>query len=192
MIKTFGHQTIEKTSESIGDRIKEGPIISIEDDGTGKPKKHPPFAGDGYYFWEDNIEAAEWWGFVRYEKKSKGYRIFRIDITLRYDDNSLFDIVGNRQHLNLLKRLIEKTKIAVDCTEWKLHNFIKYFRVLESKHPGMFPYKLMRFNDFAINPKIQSQIFLDNFNRFALLNPFYIICVFDKTVLPLNSFIFIK
>lgn len=192
MINTFGHQTIEKTSESIGDRIKAGPIKSEENNGNGSPKKYPPFAGDGYYFWEDNIEAADWWGFVKYQRKGKEYRVFRIDLTLRYDNQTFFDIVGNRQHLNLLKRLIDKTKKATDCNDWKLHNFIKYFRLLEQKNPGMFPYKMIRFNDFALNPKIQSQVFLGGFNRYALLNPFYIICVFDKEILPLETFIFIK
>lgn len=192
MINTFGHQTIEKTTETIGERIKAGPVISTENEANGLPKNNPPFAGEGYYFWEDNIEAAQWWGLVHYERKKKAFRIFRIDLTLRYDNYSFFDIVGNRQHLNLLKKLIDKAKTKVDCTDWKLHNYIKYFRLLESRNKGMFPYKMIRFNDFAFNPKIQSKVFLKDMNKYALLNPFYIICVFDMTDISLESFIFIE
>lgn len=189
MINSFGHQTIRKTLETVPYRERKGPIKSLMTN-DGKPKEKPPFAGEGYYFWEDNIEAAEWWGNVRYKRES--YRVFRIDLLLRYDDNSLFDLIGSRQHLKLLEKLVEKARRNIDCKGWKLHNFISYFRKVEEHKPGAFPYKMIRFNDYNLNPKFQNYIQLsDNHSRF-LMNPFYIVCVFDLAVVNLKSFIFIK
>lgn len=192
MIKTLGHQTIEKTSESVSQRSQVGPVKSTIHNRKGQLKNNPPFAGDGYYFWEDNLDAAEWWGLVHYAKKGSQFRIFRIDMTLKYDDNSFFDLIGSRQHLRLLAQLIRKTKMAINCQGWTLQNFITYFRLLESRQKGLFPYKMIRFNDFSLNPKMQNPLSLSNYHHIALMNPFYIICVFEIQDLSLETFIFIK
>ena len=89
MIKSFGHQTIYKSAETVANRLTKGPDIASMKDRFGRPKKIPPFAGEGYYFWEDNIDAAEWWGDVHYIQKGKEYRIFRINLEMRYDNNSV-------------------------------------------------------------------------------------------------------
>lgn len=191
MIFTFGHQTIEKL-HPISARIKIGPHKSKGTKEDGSPLKKPPFAGEGYYFWEDNIEAAEWWGEVRFTKYNKNYYIFKIDVSLRYDDNSFLDLIGNRQHLKFLSKLINRTKTKVDCQNWKLHNFISYFRILQKRNPGIFPFKILRFNDHSINPKLQTPIQLTDYQHKQLINPFYIICVFDLDILDLASFKYIK
>lgn len=192
MINTFGHQTIEKTNESVATRIAVGPIKSTLLDENGKPKEKPPFAGDGYYFWEDNIEAADWWGKVRYVNKGKSYRVFRLDLILRYDDHSFFDLVGSRQHLKLLGALIKKAKIATNCAGWVLHNYLTYFRILNGRNKGIFPYKMIRFNDSSLNPKMQGPISLTSQQHQTLMNPFYIICVFELQDISLKTFTFIK
>jgi hypothetical protein len=192
MIQTYGHHTIENNGEKISNRIKIGPVKSLVLDEEGKPKKRPPFVGDGYYFWEDNLDAAEWWGGVHYTLLKKEYRIFRIDLTLDYADNSFFDLVGNRQHLKLLAKLIDKTKKKIDCDGWVLHNYIAYWKVMNSRTEGVFPYKMIRFNDSNMNPKIQMPISLRATKNMTLLNPFYIVCVFDLEDIALKSFIFIK
>lgn len=185
---------MEKTGEAISDRMKLGPVKSTMFDATGKPKNKPPFAGDGYYFWEDNIDAAEWWGMVHYLNRGKSYRIFRIDIDLIYN-GLFFDLIGNRQHLKLIANMIKKTKMQIDCKDWKFHQFIAYFRRLESHHKGIFPFRIMRFNDAKLNPKIQEPLRLshvENAENSVLLNPFYIICVFEQADLQLGTFTFIK
>ena len=191
MINSLGHQTIYKSAESVADRLRKGPVISLMEK-HGRPKKMPPFAGEGYYFWEDNIDAAEWWGGVHYINKGKDYRIFRIDLTFNYEDNSFLDLIGSRQHLKLVEKLVEKTRKNVNCEGWKLHNFISYFRRVELHKKGTFPFKILRFNDYNLNPKFQNYIQLNEFQGNMLMNPFYIVCVFDLAVLNLKSFIFIK
>ena len=49
MIKSYGHQTILKTAETVGERLEKGPIFASLHDEDGEPKKMPPFAGEGYY-----------------------------------------------------------------------------------------------------------------------------------------------
>lgn len=194
MIETYGHQTIEKTHETVLERIEKGPIKSTILDKNGRPKeKRIPFAGDGYYFWEDNLSAADWWGNVQYLKKEKGYRVFRIDIRLKYDDGSFFDLVGNIQHMKILKALIERIKKQqVDSHNWKMHNYLTYFRLLEKEKNGIFPYKMLRFNDSKINEKIQEPLYMSGNNNRVLLNPFYIICVFNREDLLLPTFKHLK
>ncbi len=147
MLTTCGHQTIEKTTEGVNSRIKAGPVISTINDSFGQLKKKPPFAGDGYYFWEDNIEAGEWWGKVHYANKGKEFRIFGINFLLRYDDDSFLDLVGNRQHLRLIQKIIVKLKKSMKCDDWKLHQFIMFLRKKNHEGKIKFPYKIMRFND---------------------------------------------
>jgi hypothetical protein len=194
MINSSGHQTIEKTSESISQRLKLGPVKSTGFDSLGRPKTKPPFAGDGYYFWEDNIDAAEWWGLVHYINRRKQYRIFKLDIDLLYDGNFI-DLIGNRQHLKLMASLIKKTRMHIDCADWKFHQFIAYFRRLEVRQKGIFPFRMIRFNDSKLNPKIHEPLALidqEKPQNSVLLNPFYIICVFELTDLKLDTFTFIK
>jgi len=192
MIETCGHQTIEKTMETVSNRLKIGPVKSLMVDDDGNQKKRPPFAGEGYYFWEDNLSASEWWGDVHYIKNGLDYRIFRIDIDLKYEDKSFLDLIGNRQHLKLIGKLIERTKMKIDCSKWKLHNYISYFRLRDSQNIGMFPYKMIRFNDHDLNPMLQNPLQLNENQHVSLINPFYIICVFDSGHLKLETFTFIK
>jgi len=192
LIKTLGHQTIENTGEAIGCRLKLGPVKSTIVDRSGNKKRKPPFAGDGYYFWEDSIEAADWWGMVHYTNRQKKYRVFRINIELLYDDNIFFDLIGSRQHLKLLGQLIKKTRMAIPCEGWTLEKFITYFRLQETRTKGLFPYKMIRFNDYSLNPKLQDYIALSEEKHIALMNPFYIICVFEINDLKLETYSFIK
>jgi hypothetical protein len=194
MIKSLGHQTIEKTTEMVSERLKLGPVKSTGFDQQGRPKSKAPFAGDGYYFWEDNLDAAEWWGGVHYSTRSKHYRIFRVDIDLVYD-GSFIDLIGSRQHLKLIATLIKKTRMAIPCDDWKFHQFITYFRRLESHQKGIFPFKMIRFNDSKLNSKIHEPLALTSHEKSrsnVLLNPFYIICVFDLQDIKLETFTFIK
>ena len=192
VIHSCGHQTIEKTKESISVRKKIGPIksTSLFPNGTRKPKQ--PFAGDGYYFWEDNLDAADWWGITQYENRGKEYRIFKINFIFDYSNGTFLDLVGSRQHLKFIASLIEKTKKNIKCSDWKFHNFIEYFKFLASTNPQMFPYKMVRFNDASTKKEEQKPISLNDYNNKILMNPFFIVCVFKSEDLNLQSYEFIK
>ncbi len=53
--------------------------------------------GQGYYFWDTDIQAAHWWGKSRYKG---AYRVCRS----HYDAHSehYFDLVGNMKHIQIL------------------------------------------------------------------------------------------
>lgn len=59
--------------------------------------------GQGYYFWDTDIEAAKWWGESHYEG---AYRVCRS----HYDAHSehYFDLVGNVQHIKILGECYHK------------------------------------------------------------------------------------
>jgi len=192
MINTIGHQAIQKTTESVLERLKEGPVKSTLFDKAGNPRSKPPFAGDGYYFWDDNIEAAEWWGLTRYTDSKREFRIFKIDIVLRYDDNSLLDLIGNRQHLKFFAEFIKKARKKVDCTGWTMEKFITYWRRLNTRQAGVFPFKIIRFIDITLARSIQQPLSLTSRHHAVLLDPFFIICVFDSSDLNLTSYKFVK
>src|SRR5277367_517215 len=129
MDKSLGHHTLERTNESVPFRLAAGPVRSLMTNADGTPKVNPPFAGEGFYFWEDNLDAAIWWGEKHYVQKGKLYRIFGIDLKLEDDGTTYLDLVGNRKQLKLLDELITKTKKETNCVDWKFHNFISYWRL---------------------------------------------------------------
>lgn len=118
-----------------------------------------PFAGEGYYFWEENLEAARWWGKGHIQGP---YRIFSIEITLRYDDGSFFDLIGNRRHLMLLRALIEKAKksIGEECNTWKAIITLLTLEKGRLKLKTDLPFRIIRFNDYGMNPKRRLPILL--------------------------------
>ena len=189
--KTVGHHTLMKTTESVSQRQKLGPVLSSVNQ---KSSRNKPFVGVGYYFWENNLEAAEWWGEKRYLSNGHSCRIFRMDFELNYDDNLFFDMVGNINHLKALKRMIDKVKInVIDSYNWKLNNFIAYFKDLnESGNINTFPYQIIRFADHSTFRLGSSSIQLTDNQNFTNISPFYIICVLNKELLNLGSFIYIK
>lgn len=70
--------------------------------------KHGPYEclnknawlGKGYYFWDRNIDLAHAWGRNSYQGN---YIICRA----HFDDSKVFDLVGNYQHIDILKNVIE-------------------------------------------------------------------------------------
>ncbi|MBK9639257.1 MAG: hypothetical protein IPO63_16205 [Bacteroidetes bacterium] len=194
MYKTIGHQTIQKTQETILERLKKGPIHSPYKNQYGQVLLKPPFAGSGYYFWEDNIKAAKWFGKVRYKEKGLEYRIFKVDINLTYDDNSLLDLIGNIQHLHLFKNMINETKKSLKekCEEWKLHQYLYYYRHLNKKINGVFPFKMVRFADDSKKYIKGDVLKLSENQNFMEINPFFIICIFEKRNIPIESYVHLE
>jgi len=54
-LETIGHQTIEDQN-NVDEVEKNGPIKAV----------FKPYLGDGYYYWDNNIKAAHWWGSNNY------------------------------------------------------------------------------------------------------------------------------
>jgi hypothetical protein len=82
-----------------------GNAIEIEMDGPIKAKKiEIAWLGEGYYFWDSDLEWAHFWGNKNY---SAGYYIFCGEIKL---GNDCFDLVGSAQLKIEFRKIIEELK----------------------------------------------------------------------------------
>lgn len=54
--------------------------------------------GKGYYFWENNINSAHWWGRLIKKKSDLDYEIYCIP----QEKCSCFDLLDNQDHIKLL------------------------------------------------------------------------------------------
>ncbi len=190
MLKTVGYHTIGNTGEQLTYRIKVGPVLSrIRKDKNGK-EVHPPMAGEGFYFWDNDLDTAHWWGKMRYGDKKK-YRIFQMDFTLKYDNSTFFDLVGSMEHLKLLAKFVYEIQQdkSINTDDWKMHNYIRFLRSMNNIKPGTFPFKIIRFNDASTNNTFrQIKLKLNDLKSFTYINPIFIICVLEWKALNLQSF----
>ncbi len=59
-----------------------------------------PFLGEGYYFWDNNLELAKKWG----EKRYRNF-YYVVEFILVIDENKILDLVGNREDILWLKKI---------------------------------------------------------------------------------------
>lgn len=68
--------------------------------------------GEGYYFWDSLIENAHWWGHSAYNDD-----YFICQALFRYEDDTIFDLVGDPLHLKELREVSYLLKSHnMDCT----------------------------------------------------------------------------
>lgn len=175
MFRTIGHHTCEKGAKAYLEL--KAPFKSISSKGG-------TYLGDGYYFWDNNIEKAHWWGRTHYNLK--GYSILEYDLNI--EDDKFLDLVGSREDLIHFKRLFVKFK--ENCHQKAtISQCIEFFRKMEIKEPGTFPYDAIRVCDIHA-PKWQAPVpFEQKKNGMLLLDPCYIICLYDKELIPKGKFI---
>lgn len=138
-----------------------------------------PFLGSGYYFWDDNLEAAEFWGNRHYKGK---FYILKANIVV--EDSLFLDLVGNRSDM---KYIAEAAKMFQDYKElganWTLAEFIELLKKQNksSEFQGIFPFEVIRAIDsFAAKNKQNPRQFVNKKNNYTLLDPRIIICVVSK------------
>ncbi len=136
-----------------------------------------PFLGGGYYFWDDNLAAAHFWG----ENHYKGnYCIY--ESVLNIEDDKFLDLVGSRKDMIKLKMLIEKFAFVFQGENVCLGEMLEYFKNLDILSPGIFPIDAVRAIDSA-KPKKNSDIMYFNNkskNHYIDLFPRLIICFYTK------------
>lgn len=155
-----------------------GNVDEIENKGPFLCKKRGAWLGNGYYFWENNVGNAHWWG----KNFKEGYIICRSYYI--YDNKNFFDFM-NPNHIEIfrvyvleLEKKYNYRKLTVSFVlEFlkKQKNFAKYkaIRCYPSKQDSE---NIMYFNE---NKNIKA--FLD-------LRPPVQICVFDKSFLCQNIY----
>jgi hypothetical protein len=174
-----GHHTCKKTGNPA--EIKK-PFFASH----GSEESDKKFLGSGYYFWDNNIGVAHWWGQKNYQKK---YYIFEGNINAT--KGIFLDLVGNRDHILLLQEMMQLLmpyNTAPD-KKWKLGNFIELCKSLEQKqeYKGIFPFQLIRAVDSTFEPKEKIE-FIEGNKHFLNLNPVFIVCLLDLSPQILSSF----
>lgn len=167
-LETIGHHTFENRNAN---------------DVDGAPYRCSDvnaFLGRGFYFWEDNLAFAKFWGGKWYIDIGKKYFIGETEIKCVKSD--FFDLVGDRQHQKFLK---ETAKILAAkrprTSGWPIGKIIELLKAASKDPDDMFfaefEYKVIRaVDDSAIKLSQNYQFSEENIN-YMDLNPCYIICV---------------
>ena len=159
--------------------LKSAPFKSSIVKRQGKPKY--PFLGEGYYLWEENLEAAIRWGSKRY---GNDYAIVEYE-DLEIENEDLLDFL-NRRHTKYFEELkIVYEKRIPKSRTWKLGQWIEFFKQLNQKEKGIFPFTFIRAEEnlpiMNENDKVKRKIFFaEGLDYFTFLSPLLILCVIDK------------
>lgn len=173
MFKTIVHQTLKNKNN----------IKTVERDGPYSVKNiASSFLGAGYYFWDNHIELAKWWG-----EKHCNNRYYICECECEVDEFYFLDLVGNRQDQINLNELIDRLKIH----HLTLGEIMEVLKDIQKENPGaqIFPYKAIRALDYENKPSFYYKIkFKTGNNSYAILSPMYIICLIKKKELILSPY----
>jgi len=175
-MKTIGHHTCESKGGQ-NHVLKESPFFSQHMPDQNKL----PYLGAGYYFWDYNIDAAHAWGDTHY----KG-NYFIVEGDLECKEELVFDLVGNRKHIEYLLKVSETfAKHKFKRSNWELGKFIEVLKKLEKdgENKGVFPFKVIKAIDNSWNIKRCKQKsikFVRDKKGYIFLDPKIIICFIDK------------
>lgn len=174
---------IKKLYQALEDRANPD---EIEYNGPFKCIKQNAWLGAGYYFWDTFIDLAHWWGRQGYKGK---YVICQA--ICDNDDNEIFDLVGNTEHLNELHDYIKTLK---QYPEFQ-NKHVTMSIIIEhmKKHSGTFKYNAIRAN--GINSVNKDFFLRDNRIKFNVGSKAYLdlkppiqMCFLEKDSLRLRDF----
>ncbi len=172
-IVTKGHHTCEKCQKAYA--IANAPFKSC----YNKLTNNEPYLGDGFYFWDDNLPLAEWWGKIHY---NNSYTILEYDLDL-FGDHFL-DLVGSRQDFIYFQTLVDRIRQYPGCENFGVCKCIKFLLEREKSKQGTFPIRIVRALDIS---RVEGMEFAENKKGRMLLDPRIIICFFDKNDIPLRT-----
>lgn len=128
--------------------------------------------GDGYYFWDTNVNWALQWGFNSYKQRGKEFLICETKIDIH---KNCFDLVGDVNCQMEFKDFLDVFKERFKATAPTVRKLINFVQKNDS-----FPYYSIRVSD---NPKTKQLKFIDSRNEHIALNQRVQICVINKEVI---------
>ena len=173
MLDTIGHHTVEDKDNA--DYIENNSPFRIANIDQA-------YLGSGYYFWDNHINLAHWWGDMRYDGQ---YVICEGKFTV--PSELFFDLVGDREAQISLEALISEFNLENE----PLGQVFEFLKKLEKRPDmkGIFPYKVIRAADQGVNSYEQKQMkFASKRKGVMSLTPMYIICLIEKNQLHLHSY----
>jgi hypothetical protein len=183
-LKTIVHHTcLQDNGEEFV--IANAPFLSTY---VNEENINKPFLGEGFYFWEYDLDMAIYWG----EKHYKQTSYYVIEAEIECEDEFFFDLVGNVFHLEHLRNLIVLAKqlFPQKANNLDLSTLIELLKDLHNNDPrysGMFPFKIIR----SLNNPINHKEYI-TYNKFKnwnklLIKPVYMLCVIEKKYISLHS-----
>jgi len=168
-VEIIGHHTcFKKGGETTV--LKEAPFPS-------KTDKEIPFLGEGYYFWDDNLDMAKFWG-SRFYKND----YFVVEGIITTSKDIFLDLVGNRQDMKLFRNLMNDFKSkGFNAENWSIGAFIEFLKQLSKYDAKIFPYKIIRAIDHSASlVKHLTFYFVQGKENFTNLAPRILICLVEK------------
>ncbi|MGL5914409.1 MAG: hypothetical protein ACRCZB_09610 [Bacteroidales bacterium] len=153
-----------------------------------KEGENTQFLGEGYYFWDNNLEMAQIWGDSHYKEP-----YFIVECEIDISPEKCFDLVGNREHQILLSNLLLRLRNRNhDKQNWTVADCLDFLKTLDSK--DTFPYQSIRATDYVVPETLEQDkcFFVKKYNHYTILHPKMAICVFDKSTLPSEKKIIFK
>lgn len=150
-------------------------------------KLYIPFLGEGFYYWEENIDAAHSWGKRHYENE---YNVVEyIDSVISRDETLDF---LNRRDLKYFKELIEIYKNKrPESKKWFIANWIEFLKKLQKINQEKFPYIYFRADenhpDIRINDEMKAKTDFNYSGYYTFLDPLIILCAVNKCNLNSRS-----
>lgn len=162
-----GYQTLED---------RENPD-EIERNGPFKCRRKNAWLGEGYYFWDTNIDWAHDWGKNGYRNN---YIICEAGIII---NNRCFDLVGSIAHQQEFLKIIDVFKASGFLAKYKKVYIGEIIELM--KNNRLLDYDLIRAND---DKKSIQFSFVKNKEETTTLLKRTQICLVNKTNLILHSF----
>lgn len=141
------------------------------------------YFGKGYYFWDNNLKHAKWWGRKQYNNK---YYIF--EAVVDFDLNRMFDVT-DRNCISFLKEVSDEFLDGdIDLSDFCLGSILTLFFEEEAKTGAvLFPYLYAKGID--MNNDYSSQMnYSSTTKSYFLLNPTTFFCIFREENIHLQSF----
>ena len=138
--------------------LQNAPFLAIDN----RESKKYQFLGSGYYFWEDDIKQAHYWGQVHYGKDN----YFIVQFLCNIDEDDLLDL-DSKTGYNILEKVKEKfsehTKriknISDKCNNWSLSQWISFFYKYNETYSIGFDFKAIKVKDYNFSRKKEQKIF---------------------------------
>ena len=167
------HHTLGNQGNS-KDIIASGPIKGVSANN---------YFGEGYYFWDDNLKHAMWWGKKQYQNK---YYIFEANVV--FDLNKMFDVT-DRSCISFLKDVVDEfLEGDIDLSGYFLGPILTLLFEEEIKtKKQLFPYLYAKGID--LNNDYSSRMnYSPKTKSYFLLNPTTFFCIFNVENIHLQTF----
>ena len=171
----------KKLYQTVGDS---GNPIEVETDGPFKCTniKREPWLGEGYYFWENYIENAHWWG-------EKGYGKHYMIRSAICEDNNFFDLTsGSTEHIDILRSYWDIFLKRKPNMNWTVGGVLMHM----IKYSNLFTYVAIRadgINSANRNATVSRyRLYFPNNTSYINLMPQIQICIIDKVGAGLRDY----